>query len=221
MQLPKDALPFLRELSAHNNREWFNEHKARYQILHEELLDFTQALIETLIPHDPQLIGVEPKNCLFRIYKDARFARDGAPYKTHFGIHIVSSGKRSDFNRAGFYLHIEPEASMMAGGAHSPSPEWLKHIRQHIARNPTAWTHIIQAPEFQNYFAQVQGEQLKRPPQGYTIDEPMIDWIKYKTLWVKHPIDDAQMSAAALTNYLEQVYMVYRPFQEFLNSANR
>jgi len=78
--LPSDALPFLRELAANNQREWFNEHKTRYQQLHSELLDFTDELIGALIPYDPLLIGVAPKNCLFRIYKDARYARDGAPY---------------------------------------------------------------------------------------------------------------------------------------------
>ena len=180
MRLPSDALPFLRELAANNNREWFAEHKPRYQALHSDLLDFTDELIGTLMPYDPYLAGLEAKNCLFRIYKDARYARDGLPYKTHFGIHLVTSGKRSDFNRAGFYLHIEPGASMMAGGAHAPSPEWLRQIRLRLLHNGGDFVETVTEPSFKKMFGEVQGDRLVRPPQGFTgdlADSPYIEWI--------------------------------------------
>ena len=219
MHLPSDTLPFLRELASNNNREWFNEHKARYQTLHSELLDFTDDLIGVLIAHDPQLIGVEAKNCLFRIYKDARFARDGAPYKTHFGIHVVSSGKRSDFNRAGFYLHIEPGASMIAGGAHSPSPEWLKQIRQRISHNGSELQAILKDKNFKKYFGEVQGTQLVRPPQGFSKDDAHIELIKYITLWVKSDVSDDIIVGKKLHAHIDKVFSAYQPFQQFLNAA--
>lgn len=219
MKLPSDTLPFLRELANNNNREWFAEHKTRYQILHSELLDFTDGLIGVLIAHDPLLIGVEPKNCLFRIYKDARFARDGAPYKSHFGIHVVSSGKRSDFNRAGFYLHIEPNASMIAGGAHSPSPEWLKQIRLRISNNGSELQAILQDKNFKKYFGEVQGERLLRPPQGFSKDDANIELIKYKTLWVKRDVSDETIAGTKLHILIDKVFTAYQPFQQFLNSA--
>lgn len=220
MQLPSDTLPFLRELANNNNREWFAEHKTRYQTLHSELLDFTDDLIGVLIAHDPLLIGVEPKNCLFRIYKDARFARDGAPYKTHFGIHVVSSGKRSDFNRAGFYLHIEPNASMIAGGAHSPSPAWLKQIRLRILHNGSELQAILQDKNFKKYFGEVQGERLLRPPQGFSKDDVNIELIKYKTLWVKSDVSDETIAGNKLHTHIDKVFTAYQPFQQFLNSAS-
>ncbi len=219
MQLPSDTLPFLRALANHNNREWFNEHKPRYQQLHSELLDFTDELIGVLIAHDPMFIGVEPKNCLFRIYKDARFARDGEPYKTHFGIHVVSSGKRSDFNRAGFYLHIEPDASMIAGGAHSPSPEWLKQIRQRIAHNGSELTQILQDKTFKKYFGELQGDQLVRPPQGFSKDDVHIELIKRKALWVKSDVPDDIITGKKLHAHIDKVFTAYQPFQQFLNEA--
>lgn len=220
MQIPSDTLPFLRELAANNQREWFAEHKARYTQLHSELLDFTTDLLGLLIPYDPHLIGVEPKNCLFRIYKDARFARDGAPYKTHFGIHIVSSGKRSDFNRAGFYLHIEPDASMVAGGAHAPSPTWLKQIRRRISHNGGELVEILNTPEFKKIFGQLQGERLVRPPQGFSVDDPHIELIKHKTLWVSRPMDNAVFGQKDLRRHLTAAFLAYQPFQQFLNSAD-
>ena len=222
MRLPSDALPFLRELAANNNREWFAEHKPRYQALHSDLLDFTDELIGTLMPYDPYLAGLEAKNCLFRIYKDARYARDGLPYKTHFGIHLVTSGKRSDFNRAGFYLHIEPGASMIAGGAHAPSPEWLKQIRLRLLHNGGDFVEIVTEPSFQQFFGQVQGDRLVRPPQGFSgvlADSPHIEWIKYKSLWVKRDLSDAQVGGKKLDEIVTETFLAYQPFQQFLNDA--
>ena len=222
MKLPSDALPFLRELAANNNREWFNEHKPRYQALHSDLLDFTDELIGTLMPYDPHLAGLAAKNCVFRIYKDARYARDGLPYKTHFGIHLVTSGKRSDFNRAGFYLHIEPGASMMAGGAHAPSPEWLRQIRLRLLHNGGDFVETVTAPSFKKMFGEVQGDRLVRPPQGFTgdlADSPYIEWIKYKSLWVKRDLSDAQISGNKLAEIATQTFVAYQPFQQFLNEA--
>ncbi len=222
MRLPSDALPFLRELAANNNREWFAEHKPRYQALHSDLLDFTDELIGTLMPYDPYLAGLEAKNCLFRIYKDARYARDGLPYKTHFGIHLVTSGKRSDFNRAGFYLHIEPGASMMAGGAHAPSPEWLRQIRLRLLHNGGDFVETVTEPSFKKMFGEVQGDRLVRPPQGFTgdlADSPYIEWIKYKSLWVKRDLTDAQISGKKLAEIATETFLVYQPFQRFLNEA--
>ena len=222
MRLPADTLPFLRDLAQNNNREWFTEHKSRYQQLHGELLDFTGDLIGTLVPYDPHFAGLEPKNCLFRIYKDARYARDGQPYKTHFGIHLVSSGKRSDFNRAGFYLHIEPGASMIGGGAHSPSPEWLKQIRLHLLHNGSEFVEIVTDPSFKKMFGEVQGDRLVRPPQGFAgeiAESPYIDWIKYKSLWVKRVLSDAQISGNRLEKICVDTFTAYQPFQQFLNEA--
>ena len=222
MRLPSDALPFLRELAANNNREWFNEHKPRYQQLHSDLLDFTDDLIGTLMPYDPHLAGLEAKNCLFRIYKDARYARDGAPYKTHFGIHLVTSGKRSDFNRAGFYLHIEPGASMIAGGAHAPSPEWLRQMRLRVLHNGGDFVGTGTEPSFKKMFGEVQGDRLVRPPQGFTgdlADSPYIEWIKYKSLWVKRYLSDTQIGGKKLAEIATETFVAYQPFQQFLNEA--
>lgn len=222
MKLPSDALPFLRELAANNNREWFNEHKPRYQQLHSDLLDFSDDLIGTLMPYDPHLAGLEAKNCLFRIYKDARYARDGAPYKTHFGIHLVTSGKRSDFNRAGFYLHIEPGASMIAGGAHAPSPEWLRQIRLRLLHNGGDFVETVTEPSFKRMFCEVQGDPLVRPPQGFTgdlADSPYIEWIKYKSLWVKRYLSDTQIGGKKLAEIATETFVAYQPFQQFLNEA--
>ena len=219
MQLPDDTLPFLNELKHHNNREWFHDHKPRFVALQAQLYDFIDALIFEMASLAPEHMGIEAKQCLFRIHKDARFSKDKIPYKTHLGIHIAPSGHRADFGRAGFYLHIEPNASMIGGGAHATSSTWLQRIRQEIALNGQVLERLLDDPIFKEWFGALRGDALKRPPVGYTADAPHLHLLKQKALWVQHDVSDAQLSDAHFTSYFAEAFSVYRPFQQFLNET--
>ena len=221
MQLPNDTLPFLNELKQHNNREWFNDNKPRFVALQAQLYDFIDALIFEIASLAPEHMGIEAKQCLFRIHKDARFSKDKTPYKTHLGIHIVPSGHRADFERAGFYLHIEPNASMIGGGAHAPSSAWLQRIRHEIARNGQTLEQLLDDPMFKKWFGSVRGDALKRPPAGYTVDSPHLHLLKQKALWVQHSVDDGQLSDAHFVSHFAEAFTIYRPLQMFLNDAGR
>ena len=82
---------FLSELADTNNREWFQDNKARYErdvrdALVNFVIDFGEILQE-VSPHmvaDPRLSG----GSIFRIYRDVRFSKDKSPYKTNAGIHF-------------------------------------------------------------------------------------------------------------------------------------
>lgn len=221
MQLPNDTLPFLNELKQHNNREWFNDNKPRFVALQAQLYDFIDGLIFEIASLAPEHMGIEAKQCLFRIHKDARFSKDKTPYKTHLGIHIVPSGHRADFERAGFYLHIEPNASMIGGGAHAPSSAWLQRIRHEIARNGQTLEQLLDDPMFKKWFGSVRGDALKRPPAGYKVDSPHLHLLKQKALWVQHSVDDEQLSDAHFVSHFAEAFTIYRPLQMFLNDAGR
>ena len=218
MPIPADTLPFLTELKANNNREWFNEHKPRYTALQAELIDFIDQLIGTLISHAPEFVGIDPKKCLFRIHKDARFAK-GEPYKTHIGIHMVGSGHRADFGRAGFYLHIEPSASFLAGGAHAPSSDWLKRIREQLLISGNEFEGILTDKTFKKYFTELEGATLTRPPAGFAADSPHLDLIKRKAFTVSHPLTDDELTSAKFLTKFGKVFSVYQPFMNYLNHA--
>lgn len=217
MHLHSDTLVFLSELAANNNRTWFNDNKPRYQAISEALVDFTAALLQQLAQLDEKMLDINPKNCVFRIYRDARFSKDKSPYKTHIGLHLVTSDNKADWARAGYYLHIEPGASLLAGGAHAPTPEWLKRIRTHLTEHGDSFTKLTQDSTFQASFGQVQGEKLLRNPQGYAPDHPQIEWLKYKTLTVMHPVPDAVVLSNELMEVAIKVFKAYLPFRDFLN----
>ena len=98
-----ELFAFLRELKDHNEREWFNANKARYEgDLKEPALAFIEDMAYRLPEVAPQLTA--DKRALFRIYRDTRFAKDKTPYKTHLGIYFRHAAS-ADAETPGVYLH--------------------------------------------------------------------------------------------------------------------
>ena len=65
---------FLKDLSANNNREWFNEHKAEYETARAEFDNFLATVIARISLFDETIRGIQPKDCTYRIYRDTRFS---------------------------------------------------------------------------------------------------------------------------------------------------
>ena len=60
---------FLKDLSANNNREWFNEHKAEYETARAEFDNFLATVIARISLFDETIRGIQPKDCTYRIYR--------------------------------------------------------------------------------------------------------------------------------------------------------
>lgn len=213
-------MPFLADLKANNNRDWFQANKRRYEAAHKEFISFIDALIANIVEFDPSIGHHSAKDCVFRIYRDVRFSKDKAPYKTHFGAHITSAVKRSDIHsRAGYYIHIGPGESMLAGGAYMPQAAWLKSIRLDIDLNAAGLREIVEAPDFQQYFGGIEGEKLKRAPKDYPIDHPEIELLKHKSFLGTHSLQDAQVLRPDFLAHATNVFRALHPFDAFLNRA--
>ena len=100
----KRTLKFLAELSANNDRDWFNANKARYE---EDVLDvalrFIQSMQEPLAQFAPHFVALPTRvgGSLMRIYRDTRFGKDKTPYKTNIGIQF-RHGKAKDVHAPGY-----------------------------------------------------------------------------------------------------------------------
>lgn len=124
---------FLKALKKNNNRDWFNDHKSEYENAKDNVLGFIQELVVAFSTFDSSLRGLEAKDCLFRIYRDTRFSKDKTPYKTNLGASINAGGKKS--MGPGYYVHLEPGGSFIAGGIWMPPADEVKKIRQEIDYN--------------------------------------------------------------------------------------
>ena len=145
--ISKDTYSFLKDLAANNDRDWFNDNKKRYEAAKQNFEGFIGELIKNISAFDPLIADVSPKKAIFRIYRDTRFSKDKSPYKTNIGAHLVAfSNKPHD--RAGYYIHLEPGKSMIAGGAYLPPGPWVKAIRQEIAYNANEFKAILNNADF-------------------------------------------------------------------------
>ena len=82
---PPETISFLRELRDHNRKDWFDAHRADYEAFWvAPARAFVVAAGEVLAELAPE-VRAEPKvlGSIFRINRDARFARDRGPYKDH------------------------------------------------------------------------------------------------------------------------------------------
>lgn len=217
MHLSQQTLEFLKQLKANNNREWFAAHKHLYEQAHENVLDLTAALIAAIGSFDETVRSINPKDCIFRIYRDTRFSKDKTPYKPNFGAHITPSGKGPSSVRSGYYIHVEPGGSFIGGGAYHPDGPRLQGIRDLIVHESKEFLSIVEAPDFKRLFGAVQGEKLKNPPKGYEKDHPMIEYLKHKDFYVGREIPDSLLVSDKLIPECVEAYKIVAEFNEFVD----
>ena len=76
---------FLEQLAVHNDKAWFEQHKAEYEdCVRTPALDYIEAMAPRLAAFAPEFRADARKmgGSLMRVYRDTRFARDKTPYKT-------------------------------------------------------------------------------------------------------------------------------------------
>lgn len=198
------VLDFLKELAANNNREWFQANKKWYDECREKVLFLTDVLINEIGKFDPQVRGLSPKDCMFRIFRDVRFSNDKRPYKTNFGSFICKGGRKS--MNPGYYFHIEPGNSFIGGGIYMPPAEPLKAIRNYMAEHGDEYLEIINEPDFRKKYPEMYDDKLKTAPKGFPKDHEFIDLLKYKSFIFSKSFDDKTVKS---DKYVEKVVSAF------------
>jgi len=206
---------FLRELEQHNEREWFNANKSRYERdVKEPALAFVEDIGYRLPQVAPHLTA--DKRSLFRIYRDTRFSKDKTPYKTHVGIYLRHA-RSAEADTGGLYLHLAPDSVFMGAGIWHPGTPALKRIRDALVARPDQWREAVTAVG--PTWTLADGESLKRPPAGYAADHPLIEDIKRKSFAITSPLTQEQATGSRFLDEYESRAAQARPFMEFLCSA--
>lgn len=213
------TLVFLKDLAKNNNREWFQDNKARHDEARGNVLEFVGELIQGLSEIDKTVSAdLDPKTCVMRIYRDVRFSLNKTPYKNNFGAGISRQGK--NFNGPGYYLHIHPEESFIAGGCWMPEAGMLKSIRQEIDYTGSDFRDIITAADFKKYFGEPDQEyKLKTMPKGYSADHPDIDYLKLKSFTFTHSLDPKELMRPGAAKTVISGFEKLHPFMIFLRNA--
>jgi uncharacterized protein (TIGR02453 family) len=215
--IKKSTLDFLSAINCNNNRDWFISNRPAYLESKVNFESFVQNIINEIIKFEPIMKGLEAKSCVFRINRDIRFSNDKSPYKSHFGAFIVQGGKKNGDKFAGYYFHIEPGKSIMAGGAYTPPAPWLSAIREKISDSPDEFIKITKAKDFLKYFGSVDGEKLKTAPKGYPKDHPNIELLKLKSYLVVNEATDKLVLSSDFQDYVISVFKAMKPLNDYLN----
>ena len=214
----ESTLKFLKQLSKNNSKEWFDVNRKTYELCKLEFENVVKSVIDKSILFDNQLNGLEAKKCLFRINKDIRFSKDKTPYKTNFGASINPGGKKSMI--PGYYLHLEPGKSFLAGGCYQPLPEMLAAIRQEIDYHADDFKKIISTKDFKTYFKELsQDDKLKTAPKGYEKIHSEIGLLQHKHFIVIHHLKDEEILSKNFPTQVAKIFKAMLPLNQFLRTC--
>ncbi len=206
---------FLNQLKANNNRDWFNDNKAFYNEAKASFEHSMQQFIDIVHTIDPSVGELTPKECIFRIYRDTRFAKDKTPYKTNMGGFVAKGGRKSTL--AGYYLHVEPGACMVAGGSYCPPPDILKAIRREIYNFADEYKAIIHDEKFTKVFPEMYEDKLKLAPKGFPKDFEDIELLKYKSFAPVHMASDDELLGEKAQDHVQHIIQTLEPHNTFIN----
>ena len=213
--IQKSSIAFLKDIAKNNNRDWFNAHKDRYLEAQENMIAFADALLAEMNKHD-KIETESGKKSLFRIYKDTRFSKDKTPYKSNLSGAFRRATKQL---RGGYYFHIQPGNSFVAGGFWGPEPADLKRIREDIDRNHKDWRKLLTNKALTKTFGKIIGDQVSTAPKGYSKDHPAIDLLRYKQFVFKRSFSDKEVMSPALVKEMNQTFKNLRPFFDYMSEV--
>lgn len=214
----KGVFNFLKELSKHNNREWFADNKKAYENARDEFELFIADVIAQPGKWDKDILTLNPKDCIYRIYRDVRFSKDKTPYKLNFSGLISKDGRKAQ--GAINYIQVQPSQSFSAGGIYMPESSQLKAIRQEIDYNLADFEKVLNQKDFKENFGSLSEEwKLKTSPKDYSEDNPAIEYLRLKSFVAIKNYTDKEVLDKDFYKEVANSFKILTPLNAFLNRA--
>jgi uncharacterized protein (TIGR02453 family) len=195
-----DAVQFLADLAANNDRAWFQPRKAEYERLLKGPLEALCVAMADRFAAAGLPFSADPARSPFRIYRDVRFAKDKSPYKTNIGAAFPWIGDGE--GRPAGYFHLEPGEAFVGGGMWHPEKASLDAFRRLLDTDPGRVHAVIDDRAFVATFGRLSGDRLTRVPQGYRPDHPEAEYLKLKDMTFGHRLSDVDVYAPDLPDRL-------------------
>jgi uncharacterized protein (TIGR02453 family) len=161
---PREALDFLRDLEADNDRDWFKRNRARYD---DHLVEPARALAEDLAGFG--------RAHIFRPWNDTRF-HPGPPIKEHIGLTLGYQGG------GGYYVELSLDGLLVAAGLYTPARDQLDRLRRGIDGPRTAASLARAIAKAERAGLELGAPELKRGPRGYQPDHPRMDLLRRRRM---------------------------------------
>lgn len=168
------GLRFLKQLKTHNDRDWFNERKPTFERdVQAPWLALLDEVNEAFVDFAPDY-ATPARKAAMRIYRDIRFSRNKAPYKTHVAA-WWSTTTEVRTSGGGFYVQVSPDAVVVAAGVYQPQPDQLLRIRRHLQQHHAELRTLLADPARRALLPTFDGNPLTRAPKGFLPDDPAAD----------------------------------------------
>ena len=212
----KQVLRFLHTLALHNDKAWFEAHKADYLQAKATVGELAVKLIEGIRSFDDTIGPLSASDCTYRIYRDVRFSKDKSPYKTHMGIFVNRGGKKSGYS--GYYFHIDGNGDhLLAVGNYFTEPKGLKVLREDIQLGGGDFRRILDG--LSPGLVLDTSESLKKVPKGFPAEGPDAELFKLKNFCLVESLDDGFILSPDLADRVLAIFRTGKPFLDYVNRA--
>jgi uncharacterized protein (TIGR02453 family) len=176
-----------------------------------------QPVVRKLSPHF--VVDVRPQGgSLSRIYRDTRFSKDKAPYKTNLFAHFFHVDTTDESSAPGFFVRIDPGASLVGGGIWHPATPAANAIRQAVVALPKPWKDATSKGK-RGLARMMEGDSLKRVPKGFDPEHPQAIDLKRKDFGLMVPVTDAELTRGDAVEALAAGLQDVAPLVKFLCRA--
>ena len=226
-----EAIQFLADLAANNDRSWFQPRKGDYERLLKEPLEALIVALAERFEARRIPLRADPAKSPFRIYRDVRFSKDKSPYKTNLGASFPwigdspgdevdpDAGPRShssNVHSGGGYFHLSPGEIFVGGGIWHPEKPWLDAFRRRLVDEPGRVRKLVEARTFKATFGSLGGDSLVRVPTGFPADHPEAELLKLKDVTFGRRLDDSEATSPALPALIADTFEAALPVMSYL-----
>lgn len=198
-----EALGFLNDLKANNERDWFHANKKTYE---NEVKKPTAAFAAAFADALGTFAGKPHGSKVYRINRDVRFSKDKTPYNTH--IHISFAAEPMQANAPMWFFGLDTEKLTLGCGVFEFDKQGLPLFRE--AMSGEAGNKMLTLiGEMQTANLRVSEPSLKTVPRGYDKDHPNAEALKRKGLSVWRDIPEP--------SFVTKPDLVSRSLEEFEN----
>jgi uncharacterized protein (TIGR02453 family) len=133
------------------------------------------------------------------------------------------SGFTTARRAAGFYVHLEPNASLVAAGLWMPPRPSLAKVREHFSADLAGWKRAVTAPALLKRFGGLVDDEdgilLKRLPRGFADGHPAERWLRFNSFTMHRSYSDAEMLSPRLAEKAMKDFALLVPMCRWLNRA--
>ena len=217
---PTSHLRFLADLAEHNDRLWFEAHKAEYRATYAEFQERALDLVTAVSGFDEQVFAQPDYYKVFRIYRDVRFSKDKTPYKEHYSLEIVRGGR--DTGREFYYFRLKPNGGSLVGGGWFPQDSReLFAMRKYVSRHLAIFESVLSKLRQDGFNLDDPAGKLKGVPRGFPKDDPALEYLRYKAFALVRPLPDETVLRTDILALAGDYFARARPFLDFFTRARQ